>query len=255
MYRIATWNLERPKPNREKTRLALHAIKVLDPDILVLTESSDAVDLPGYHMVSADSFPDKPDEQWVAICSKWPVVKQIPTLDSCRTCCAVVKTPFGKITVYGTIIPYHMAGVNGSRYEDRGYKAWQWHYKDIADQGMDWQRIIKAHPEYPFFVVGDFNQTRDGEKGGYGTIKGRKLLAETFDSLELRCLTELNLARLGMLNVHPKKAKVRRNVDHIAVSRFWLDNIEDFRVGAWDEFTEGGKNMSDHNGVYVDFIP
>jgi hypothetical protein len=48
-------------------------------------------------------------------------------------------------------------------------------------------RISAKHPEIPLCVAGDFNQTRDSQKGGYGTIDARSLwtshiLLDTFNS-------------------------------------------------------------------------
>jgi len=45
MYKIANWNLERPKLKTEKTKLATEKIKEINADIIVLTETSKAVDL------------------------------------------------------------------------------------------------------------------------------------------------------------------------------------------------------------------
>ena len=40
MYKIATWNVERPKKGTEKTALVMEKIKEINADILVLTESA-----------------------------------------------------------------------------------------------------------------------------------------------------------------------------------------------------------------------
>ena len=39
MYKIATWNVERPKKGTEKIALFMEIIKVVNSDFLVLTES------------------------------------------------------------------------------------------------------------------------------------------------------------------------------------------------------------------------
>ena len=38
MYRIANWNVERPRFKTNKTNLAIEKIKEIDADIIVLTE-------------------------------------------------------------------------------------------------------------------------------------------------------------------------------------------------------------------------
>lgn len=45
LYKISTWNLDRPKSNTDKTKLVLEKIKETNSDILVLTETSNAIDL------------------------------------------------------------------------------------------------------------------------------------------------------------------------------------------------------------------
>ena len=45
MYKISTWNLERAKPNTKKTGLVITKILEEDSDIIILTETSKAVDL------------------------------------------------------------------------------------------------------------------------------------------------------------------------------------------------------------------
>lgn len=40
MYKIANWNLERPKSKTEKTKLAIEKIQEVKADIIVLTETS-----------------------------------------------------------------------------------------------------------------------------------------------------------------------------------------------------------------------
>lgn len=127
MYRIANWNIERPKSNTQKTRLVLEKIYSLNAAILVLTETSNAVNIAGYASVLSTPFIRNPDENWVAIWSRWNIIEQIDTFDKNRTACALINAPFGRIIIYGTIIPYHMAGVSGKRYEKEGYKAWQYH--------------------------------------------------------------------------------------------------------------------------------
>jgi len=74
MYRIATWNIERPKSKTKKTILVINKIKELNADILVLTETSDAVDLSNIYpyKLSTISFDRTPNEQWCTIlhCSR-----------------------------------------------------------------------------------------------------------------------------------------------------------------------------------------
>lgn len=118
IYKISNWNVERPKYDTAKTNLVISKIFELNTEIIVLTETSDAVNLSAYfpYSISTLSYDRTPDEQWVTIWSKWEIVEEIKTFDSYRTVYAKIKSPFGEIVIYGTIIPYHMAGVTGVRY-------------------------------------------------------------------------------------------------------------------------------------------
>jgi len=85
MYRISNWNVERPKVGSKKTTLILRKISELNSDILVLTETSDAIDLNEKYPFSilTNSFERTPKEHWVAIWSKWPIIEKFETVDSC----------------------------------------------------------------------------------------------------------------------------------------------------------------------------
>ncbi len=252
MYKIANWNLERPKPKTEKTKLAIEKIKEINADIIVLTETSTAVDLFEIYpyKISTLSFERTPNEQWVTIWSKWKIIKQIETFDNHRTVCGVIKSPFGNVTIFGTIIPYHQAGVSGARYGNLNYKAWEYHEKDLYAQSENWKEIMQAE-QNPMFIIGDFNQSRFNNRG-YGTNKVRQILTEILSNLDLKCVTEIDFSQ-KYLTKDPKKEKVRNNIDHICISNQLIRHMGKYEVGAWNHFTEQGKFMSDHNGVFIEF--
>lgn len=256
-FRIANWNLERPHKKSAKLDLAIQKIKEINPDIIVLTESSGIVDLgPEYHVAHSEEYEDLPLDQWAAIYSKWPINKQIKTSDEHGTTCSLIGAPFGELIVYATIIPYHNAGVcDGGKYAyaPRKYKPWEMHKENIISQGADWKRIAAEYPGVLLVVAGDFNQTRDKQKWGYGTKDVRDMLTRTLEHCNLTCLTEEDLAANGKLKTDPKKGYPRRNIDHICLTTEWVEQLNYLYVGAWDHFTEQGKYMSDHNGVFMDF--
>jgi len=251
MYKIATWNVERPKKGTEKTALAISKIKEVNADILVLTENATSVSLTELYPFSVHSlaYERTPEEHWVSIFSKWEIIQQIRTFDNYRTACAVIKAPFGEIAVFGTIIPYHQAGVSGVRYGNLGFKQWEYHEKDLHQQAKDWKRIAEE-TQIPLWVMGDFNQSRYNHKG-YGTEKVRLLLSDYLNKLHLTCVTEGDLS--AFLHPDPIKNKIRNNIDHICVSNSLLEEMKQYKVGAWDHFNEEGKYMSDHNGVFITF--
>ena len=77
MYKIANWNLERPKSKTEKTILSIEKIQEVNADIIVLTETSKSVDLSEIYpfQISTLSYERTPNEHWVTIWSKWEIVK------------------------------------------------------------------------------------------------------------------------------------------------------------------------------------
>jgi len=251
-FKIANWNLERPKQNSKKTKPALEKIKEINADIIVLTETSNAVDLSSYYpyKVSTEAFERTPDEQWVTIWSKWKIIKQIPTFDNNRTVSCIIETPFGETIFYGTIIPYHQAGVSGVRYGNLNYKPWEYHEKDLYKQSENWSELLNKE-KIPLFVIGDFNQSRYNNQG-YGTKKVRQILTDLLSNLDLRCVTEIDFSK-EYLSPDPKKGKTRNNIDHICISEILLNKMKEYKVGAWNHFTEQGIYMSDHNGVYIEF--
>lgn len=252
MYKIANWNLERPKSETKKTKLAIEKILEINADIIVLTETSKSVDLREFYpfQISTKSYERTPDEQWVTIWSKWEILKQIETFDNFRTVSGTIKSPFGDIIVFGTIIPYHQAGVSGIRYGNLNYKIWEYHEKDLYAQSENWKKLIE-NEKLPLFVIGDFNQTRFNNQG-YGTVRVREILTNLLKEIDLECVTEIDFSE-KYLTEDPIKKKIRNNIDHICVSKNLLKEMTKMEVGAWNNFTENGEYMSDHNGVYIEF--
>lgn len=253
MFKISTWNLERPKINTKKTLLAIDKILEENSDVIVLTETSNAVNLSYTYPFSirTESFDHAPTEQWVTIWSKWPIITSLKTIDNKRTVCGIIESPFGRFILYGTIIPYHMAGVSGIRYGNLGYKSWEFHEKDLYNQAQNWLEIINDNQGLPLIIAGDFNQTRFNDIG-YGTKKVRDILTQKLLDLEITCVTEVDFSDKH-LTIDPKKGKTRNNIDHICVANSLINQMKNYNVGAWDHFTEDGKYMSDHNGVYFEF--
>jgi|SRR5690554_302604 len=252
MFKISTWNLERPKPNSKKTKLAIDKIIEEDSDVIILTETSNAVDLSCIYpfSISTKAYERTPDEQWVRIWSKWKIIQELKTIDDKRTVAGVIESPFGNIILYGTIIPYHMAGVSGVRYGNLGFKAWEYHERDLIAQAENWRELIHHTNGLPLIIAGDFNQTRFNNIG-YGTKKVRDVLSHLLKELDITCVTEIDFSENYLTEDH-KKGKTRKNIDHICISNSFLEKLNEYEVGAWDHFTAEGKYMSDHNGVWFE---
>ncbi len=277
-FRIATWNLDHPKhgnrfPEQMKKLEEVSAAGGF-PDILVLTETSPGADLSYMGYVGVSSFPYRPlknskkERNSSAIWSKWPIECVLSTYDDETATCAKIKTSFGSLLVYGTILTY-----DKDRWPDETGARWSLHDREIERQGGDWNqihgpfpderqggdwnRIRSLFPDVPFIVAGDFNQVRYPEKDlfsrkgkplYYFSPKGRCLLNSALEKNNLTCLTEVDFGAERMLKPDPRKGYYRHNVDHICVTAGRFDVQE---VGAWDHFTKSHE-LTDHNGVFVD---
>jgi hypothetical protein len=177
--------------------------------------------------------------------SKWPIEQAIDTYDAETAVCGRVKSPFGSLIIYGTILTYH-----GDRGPDNTSGPWEEHHKEIVRQGTDWCAIQSQFKSVAFIVAGDFNQTRDGSSR-YRSSRGVQLLDEQLVRNNLNCLTEEDFGANGKLTPHPKKGSYRHNIDHICISE---GHFKAKQVGAWDHFT-ATQELSDHNGIFVDLMP
>jgi hypothetical protein len=242
--RVATWNLDHASNGSRPVELQLAQITAVAPDLVVLTETCDEVDLTrlGYHSLS--SARNCYGKYYCVLWSSFPVVRTFPTFDQEITVCAELSAACGNIIVYGTVIPYH-----DDKVRDRSSRRWQEPYRVIEAQGQDWLAVLReTRGKLPLIVAGDFNQTRDGSSGGYGTKLGRELFSVAMRASGLSCLTTEDYGATGKLKVDPRKGWVRNNIDHICASETFVVTGS----GAWDHFDKIGVYLSDHNGVYVD---
>ena len=248
--RVATWNLDHASNSKRPVDLQVKTILGLNPDILVLTETCNEVDAAllqhGYRSYAA--LPNQYGKFFSVIYLGQHItwIETLPVSQETCSVCIRVSTHIGEVVVYGTIITYH--GDKGTDL-DNPSPVWHEHYKSIGKHGDDWSKLLGP---VPLIVAGDFNQTRDGSQGTYGTAKGRELLSNELTRNNLVCLTTENLAANKKLMVDPQKGWARSNIDHICMTNNAFTVLE---VGAWDHFvSESGvvTYLSDHNGVYVD---
>lgn len=242
--RIATWNVERPKPTGWKIPPAqLLRMAEVDADIWVLTETHLTHAPSGEHRFSAFS-PPHPErrpvhERWTAIWSRWPLtVVEDPPPHRRGTVAAVVEAPEGAVLIYGTVI----AWANEPQHDD-GTPARQWevHLAEIERQGREWIRLREAYPDVPLIVAGDFNQDRDGS-GWYGTKATRAALTSALVESGLECLTEMDAVATGLL-------AAQHLVDHICVPAGMAQSAS---VLAWETVDRSGQRLSDHPTIAVD---
>jgi endonuclease/exonuclease/phosphatase family metal-dependent hydrolase len=243
-FRIATWNLERPKLNGWKWNpLIQEKIREIDADIWILTETNASIvpsstrnPATGYvPLASLPAISHSLGESCSTIWSRYGIKQAIRTFEVDTAVCAEIETPLGLMVVYGTIITYaNDTGEKGIS------KKWMEHRKAIDEHSKNWVDIAKEFPNHLLCVAGDFNQNRDGIpwfQDDNENKKSVKLLTDELDKIPLRCVTEQDMRR--------DKGLPRANIDHICLSTPLAKRVSSY--GCWYD-----KNLSDHNGVYVD---
>ncbi len=218
--KIATWNIARHRKGSEKMNAILELLKELDADILVLTETTDSIDLGAQYKCFHTSKPSeryfRSDERRVGIYSKYDFYAEIETFRSDTSICIHLDTPLGPIAVYGTII-----GIEGNRSEN--------FMPDLEMQVKDFERISKANS---LCICGDLNMTFSDNY--YFTEEGRQVLIKSF-------------AKNNLINL---TAAIPENIDHIIISKSIENNCK-VRTDKWNV----GKTLSDHLGISVTMIP
>ncbi len=213
---IATWNLERPQKTSKRIPAIIDCIKKINPDILVLTETTEFIDLgEDYHFFHSAKLPAtyyKEGERRVSIYSKYKPVKAFETFRNDTSICVQFETPFGELAVYGTVI-----GIYGNR--QRSFD------EDLDQQLKDIERMAALTR---LCIAGDLNMSFSDNY--YFTKEGRKKLNALFKNECMRNLT----------------AKIPQNIDHIVVSDSYYYGHK-FRCETWNT----DKSLSDHIGVAV----
>lgn len=216
MMTLATWNLERPQKTSKRLPAIVNCIKKINPDILVLTETTEFIDLgEEYHFFHSAKLPIpyyKEGERRVSIYSKYRPVKALPTFRNDTSICVKFETPLGNLDVLGTVI-----GIYGNR--DKSFN------EDLELQLVDFFNIAYFNGAC---IAGDLNMSFSDNY--YFTKDGRKKLNSFFKNGCLRNLT----------------AKIPQNIDHIVVSEAYQYGHK-FSCETWNT----DKSLSDHIGVAV----
>ena len=212
--RIATWNLERLK--KRKRQLIIDKLIEIEADILILTETDYSIQLENYFCISTELLPlgfentdYKAGEIRVSILTKYKTTNKYETYDSYTTVCSDIETPWGTLTVYGSII-----GVFGSkqpRFDN-----------DLYGQLVDIERLF-ANRQICF--AGDLNTTFSGRV--WPSRKARQTLIDSFEKYKLSNTT----------------ASIQDTVDHIVLSSNFIENRR-LTIETWNQ----DKKLSDHVG-------
>lgn len=214
--KIATWNIERPTKTAIRIRKIIDCLQIIDPDILILTETNVAVHLgETYNYFHTEILLEtfyKDGERRTSIFSKYPLIDQEITFRADTSICCRLNTAFGDLSVYGTII-----GINGNR--RKNFDA------DLSKQLEDFERI-SANGN--FCIAGDLNMSFGDNY--YFTEEGRKKLDDSFQKLRLTNLT----------------TDIPENIDHIVISEDFIKD-KPIKLSTWNT----DKRLSDHMGVCV----
>jgi len=201
--RIATWNLQRPRPQAfSRNGARAQVLRSIAADLYVLTETSAAIVLDGYAVASAPTIPGyhRDKESVVSICTRWPLLASIDTGDAELTICREVQSPYGRMIFYGVVIPYaHYRGKEGTS------QMWVEHRKTVQILRRDLLRIRAQYPRHNMVLAGDFNQTR-ADTSRYADNESVEFLTSTLVECEMACVTDAKKFLSGTSRV---------TVDHI----------------------------------------
>ena len=218
--KIGTWNLERLK-HCKKIDEIISILENQNLDILVLTEYDERIKPKGYNFeISTRSLAElnpeyyRKTEKRVKIYSKYEIVNKHETYDVFTSCCVELKTEFGNLLVYGTII-----GIFGNR--NQNFK------DDLPKQITDFKRFSKNKN---LCVIGDYNITFSDNY--YFTNFGRNALKKSFEENEIENYTQ----------------DLKETIDHIAISKKF---IGDFKIETTEWNID--KKLSDHKGVSINW--
>lgn len=214
--KIATWNIERPEKTGARVQHLINCLKEIDADILILTESNEAVlfgsDYNYFHTDILEELFYNEGERRTSIYSKYSLLGTLPTFRADTSICTKLKTPFGDLAVYGTVI-----GINGNR--RKNFDA------DLVKQLEDFEKISANEN---ICIGGDLNMTFSDNY--YHTQEGRLKLNNSFNKLKLTNLT----------------ADIPENIDHIIISDAFMKD-KAVKLFEWNR----DKKLSDHIGVCV----
>lgn len=241
--RIATWNLQRPRPTQigrlERIR---EWVDRVDADVWVLTETHDII-VPsgGYAAVSSEGA-DRPQldgERWVTIWSRFPL-EGIPTSDPIRTVAARILAPDGAFIVCGVVLPWLGSKWRGIPSADgRAFEA----ALDVYES--DWLSLRRSHPGDDFIVAGDFNQDL-APRHYYGSRRNHRRLEAALSETRLCSLTA------GMSDPIFRESSPRACIDHICASGQSIRMRG--QAHRWPDLAKPDPSLSDHFGVYVDLV-
>ena len=236
MLRIGTWNVDWAKPGTSIGNAVTNALAEPDCGILCVTEGcAELLPADGHAICAGEDWGYRP--KWEG-CRKallwskrpWNDVDMVGSdaLPPGRFVAGVTQTPLGPLTVVGVCIPWHDAHRRTGR-KDR--EQWQDHETWLAE----FETLTYRHATERTVVLGDFNQR-------IPWTWGKK---RTHEAL-LRAFEGFTIATTGDLAEAPGRAR-----DHIAHTP---DMVLPGDIGIWPERSVHNEKLSDHFGVWGDFV-
>lgn len=237
--RIGTWNVEYAAGQEKNVRRR----DILDHhncDVWVLTETHDELELTATHTAvhSAQRRTGRLGGRWASIWTRYPVLRQLETVDPRRTVAALVEAPLGALMIYGTVMPW--ASDRGDAEPGTPVRNWSELHRVVVQQGEEWAALRCRHPEADLCIAGDLNMNLGG-KHYYGTAQSRRLLREAMAASGLFCATAAERVPADAL-AHPP-------IDHVLLPAAWEARTE--IVAAWEGKAGQGSRLSDHSGLAV----
>lgn len=241
---FATWNVERLRSLKTKRgQRADLFMRSVHADVWVLTETAESVKPGPEFQTVCSAGPDeghRPDERWAAICSRFPVDREIRTSDPLRSVAVILRPPeMAPFLVYGVVLPM----VDAAWY---GAPAAGGHSFDAAlvRLASDVRRIRDEYSGLDLFLAGDFNQDLAADHY-YGSGRRKQRLKDALGEMRLRPLTA------GSDDPIRAASPPYACIDHICAPGEWRVR----RSVRWPNLPKPPKGkLSDHFGVAVEIV-
>jgi endonuclease/exonuclease/phosphatase family metal-dependent hydrolase len=212
--RIGTWNLEGRWDSRH-----LRIISGMRCDLLLLTEVSERVEIPGMHLHTS-AHPMAEGRDWAAVGSVLPQ----RSINDPHGASALVDVD--GIRVCASILPWRACGSRPP-----------WIGATTAEKTADAVGAIEA--AHPMIWGGDWNHALRGREWA-GSVAGRRQILAALERLELMVPTVES----------PHQFDALLSIDHIAIPTTWsVAGVEHHRAFASDV------RLSDHDAYVVETEP
>lgn len=209
--RIGTWNIA---GRWDARHLAL--LEAMDCDVLLLTEVSERVDIPGYDLHLGQNLM-APRRRWAAVASRLPASPEpdphgasaMVDLQGMRVCCSV--------------LPWRTCGNRDP-----------WVGTSVADKTS--ATVAAVEISTPSVWGGDWNHAMSGKEWA-GSVAGRQSLSAAVERLQLQVPTASS----------PHQIEGLLSIDHIAVPSSWaISSTQRHRAFV------GETRISDHDAYVIE---